>query len=88
MATEPNIVGYGPQSFVTSVDVEDSAKLVFEVISATGFKTNTIKIKPGTPEASRQEVDVTIHKTSSVVSEGKVDLVLDIEVYNTHDTLR
>ena len=88
VASKPDVVGNSSQSLVTGVDVEDSAKLVLKVISTTRLKANSVEIKPGSPEASRQEVDMTIHKSASVVSEGKVDLVLHIEVYNAHDTLR
>jgi hypothetical protein len=87
VASKPDVVGDSSQALVASVDVENSTKLVLEVVSATGLKTNPVKIEPRAPKASGQEVDVTVDKTTSVVSEGKINLVLDIEVNHSHDAL-
>jgi hypothetical protein len=87
VASEPDVVGDSSEALVASVHIKDSTKLVLEVISATGLKTNPVKIEPRAPKASGQEVDVTVDKTTSVVSEGKVNLVLDVEVHHSQDTL-
>jgi hypothetical protein len=87
LATDPDVVWDKAQSLVTAIGSKDSAVLVLEIVPATGLESNTVKVKPGSPEASREEAGVAVGQTTSVVAEREINLVLNIEVDDTHDTI-
>jgi hypothetical protein len=88
LTTDPNIVGDVAKGGVASVVVENSAKLVLEVVSAARLEVDSVKIEPSAPEVPGDKVDVASDETASVVAESKVGLVLDIEVDHAVDTIR
>ncbi|KAG7146128.1 hypothetical protein HYQ46_005076 [Verticillium longisporum] len=74
VASNPDVVRDAAKSLVASINVEDGAKLVLEIIPASSFKSDTINIKPSTPERPGKPADVAVHKTASEVAEGKVNM--------------
>lgn len=47
----------------------------------------SIHLEPRSPENTRDPHAVTINDTTNVVARLELDLVLDVEVDNTHDTV-
>lgn len=88
LAANPNVVGNVAKSLVAVIEVENGTEFVLKVVTTARLKTDAVKVEPGTPEEARPGVDVAVEESSSVVSEGEVDLVLDVEVDNTKDTTR
>lgn len=88
---------------ISRVDSKHCSELVFEVIlrwSATTLKRqqersyttrrvqeHSVHLKPCSPKDTRDPHAVTINHTANVVARLELDLVLDIEVDNTHDTV-
>lgn len=88
LATDPDIVGDISKAAVASIEVENGTILVLEIVTATRLESDTVKVEPGTPKHARQRIDVAVNIASSIVSEGKVELVLDVEVDNAVDAVR
>ncbi len=86
LASNPNVVRNVAEAAVTGVEVENGAVLILEVVTASGLQCDTVKVKPGAPEHTRQGIDVAVNVPSSVVSEGEVGLVLNVEIDNTENT--
>ena len=83
MAANPDVVRNVTETAIAAVGVEDSAVLVLEIVSPARFQGHTVEVKPGAPECSGKEVDMSVNKTTCEVAEGEVDLVLNIEVNNS-----
>lgn len=70
---------------IPGIHIEDGAKAILEVVSATGLESSSIDVEPGTPELTSEEVDVTTYKATVVVPEAEVNLGLDVKVNHIHD---
>ena len=88
VTAKPDVIGNIAEATIAGIDGQDGAILVLEVIAATRLKTNSIKVEPGAPEATTEEVCVAVDKTASVIAKRVIDLVLNVEVDHPHDALR
>lgn len=88
LATKPDIVWNGAEKVIARISAKDGTKTILEVIPTTGLETDSINIKPCTPEEPSKPVHVTIDDPSSVVSEAQVHDGLNVEINDTDDSSR
>lgn len=86
MSAQPDVVWDRAKDIVTAIDIEYSAKAVFQVVPATRFEGNSVNVEPGTPEGSSEEVYMAVDETARVVPEANVHCRLDIKVNDTKDS--
>ncbi len=80
LATNPDVIRDRAQESVARVGTQNSTESVFEIISATSLESNSVYVKPRSPEKSSKPIHMTIKKTSCVISAGQIDIRLNIEI--------
>lgn len=88
VASQPDMVGNCSQHVVSGVEVQDGTEAILKVVPTTGLEANSVDIEPGTPEGASEEVDMAINETTRVVAEADISLGLNIEVDDSHNTIR
>ena len=84
MAPDPYVVGDATERQVPGVYIENSAKFVLKIVSATTLETYPVEVEPCAPEGPQEPIHMTSERTTSVVSKSKVYFRLDIEVDDTY----
>lgn len=78
--SNPNVVRNTAEDNVSLVNSKDGSKGVLQVIATTFFKVDAVKLKPNSPELTREPVDVASKNTSRVVTRRVVGSRLNVEV--------
>lgn len=87
MHPQPDIIRDPAQRAIPSVEAEQRAELVLEVVAAAGFEGDAVEVEPGAPEGASEEGDVPAGEAAGEVAEGEVDAGLGVEVDDAEDAL-
>jgi hypothetical protein len=71
----------------TAVGAENGSELVLDIVTSGRFQVDTVELEPGSPENSADPHAVSVELTTGVVAALEFDLVLDVEVDDTNDTV-
>lgn len=85
-AAKPHIIRNGAQEIIAAIGREDRSESVFKVIAAAGIETDTVDVKPCTPEQSANPVDVAREGTTGVVPGAQIDDRLHVKVDNSNNS--
>ena len=80
LATNPDVIWNRAQESVPRVCTQNSTESIFEIISATRLKTNSVHVKPRSPKKSSKPIHVTINQASSIISASQIDIRLNVEI--------